>query len=64
MGDIVNLRRARKGKQRLREEAEAVANRVAFGLAKSTKKKLQADKDLAARRLEAHRLPGGEGESE
>ena len=59
MADIGNLRRARKDKRRLREEAEAAANRLAFGLAKATKKKLQADSDLAARRLEAHRLPGG-----
>lgn len=65
MGDIVNLRRARKSKQRLRDEAEAAANRVAFGLDKSTKKKLQADSDFAARRLEAHRLAvGAEDESE
>ncbi len=63
MGDIVNLRRARKGRQRLREEAEAATNRVAFGLSKSTKKKLRADSDLAEWRLEGHRLPS-DGDSE
>lgn len=65
MGEIVNLRRVRKAKQRLREEAEAAANRVAFGVAKSTKEKQRADSDLAERRLEAHRLgSAGEGDSE
>jgi hypothetical protein len=56
VGEIVNLRRARKGKQRLRKETEAAANRLAFGLAKSTKQKLDAEGDLAERRLDSHRL--------
>lgn len=55
MGEIVNLRRARKSKQRLLDEAAAAANRVAFGVAKSTKRAMRAEGDLAERRLDAHR---------
>jgi hypothetical protein len=56
MGEIVNLRRARKAKQRSTDEAAAAANRVAFGVAKSESRRARAETDLAARRLEAHRL--------
>ncbi len=65
MGEIVNLRRARKGKERQRKEAEAAANRVAFGLTKAVKERTRAESDLAERRLEAHRLVGPtDGENE
>ena len=65
MGEIVNLRRARKGKERQRKEAEAAANRTAFGIAKSTREQARAQSDLAERALEAHRLVGRtDGESE
>ncbi|MBV8662415.1 MAG: DUF4169 family protein [Hyphomicrobiales bacterium] len=65
MGEIVNLRRARKGKERQRKEAEAAANRVAFGVTKAAKEQTRAQTDLAERRLEAHRLVGRtDGESE
>jgi hypothetical protein len=63
MGEIVNLRRARKRKQRLGEEAAAAANRVAFGAPKAAKRKAQAERELAERRLDEHRLAdSGEGE--
>ncbi len=65
MGEIVNLRRARKGKERQRKEAEAAANRMAFGVAKSARDQVRAQSDLAERALEAHRLVGRtDGESE
>lgn len=58
MGEIVNLRRARKNKARARDEAVAAANRVAFGVSKSAKQAARAERDLAERRLDDHRLAG------
>lgn len=46
MGEVVNLRRIRKAKRRADAEAQATANRVAFGRTKSEK---------AAARREAER---------
>ncbi len=38
MGDVVNLRRARKGRERQRKEAEAAENRIAFGMTKAERR--------------------------
>ncbi len=54
-GEIVNLRRARKRQVAAVAEARAAANRVAFGVAKSAKRALRAERDLADRRLDGHR---------
>ncbi|MFZ1962912.1 MAG: DUF4169 family protein [Roseiarcus sp.] len=63
MGEIVNLRRARKRKRRLGEEAAAAANRVAFGAPKTAERKARAERERAERRLDGHRLAdSGEGE--
>ncbi len=56
MADIVNLRQARKRKARADKEAQAQANRVAFGRTKEERRLGEARKDLEARRLEGHRL--------
>ncbi|MGO4871847.1 MAG: DUF4169 family protein [Roseiarcus sp.] len=56
MGEIVNLRRARKRRERQSEEAAAAANRAAFGAPKAAKREAQAKRELAERRLEGHRL--------
>lgn len=37
MGDVVNLRRARKAKARADDKAQAAANRAAFGRTKAEK---------------------------
>ena len=37
MGEVVNLRRARKARDRRADEAQAAANRVAFGRTKAEK---------------------------
>lgn len=58
MSEIVNLRRARKRKERLREEAAAVANRAAFGMSKAAKREARAERELLERRLDDHRLAG------
>lgn len=47
MGDVVNLRRARKAKARSDAQAQAAANRAAFG---RTKAERQADAADVARR--------------
>jgi hypothetical protein len=57
MGEIVNLRRARKRQAGAQAEAKAAANRVVFGVAKSAKSKAKAERALADSRLEAHRRP-------
>lgn len=56
MGEIVNLRRARKRKERVRDEAAAAANRAAFGVPKAAKREARAERDLLERRLDDHRL--------
>lgn len=56
MGELVNLRRARKDRDRRRREDEAAENRVKFGRTKVEKLTTRAQDELEARRLEGHRL--------
>ena len=56
MGDIVNLRRARKGRERRREEAEAAENRVLFGMTKAERRRTESERDKAERGLDALKL--------
>ncbi|HEY0105401.1 MAG TPA: DUF4169 family protein [Rhizomicrobium sp.] len=58
MAEIVNLRRARKGKARDAKAAEADANRIKHGVAKPIRElaKARAEKDKAA--ADAHKLDG------
>ena len=62
MAEIVNLRQARKRKQRAERDAQADANRVAFGRTKEERHLSGARKDLDARRLDGHRLGDEEPE--
>jgi hypothetical protein len=55
MGEVVNLRRVRKDKQRQTAEAKADTNRVLFGRTKAERELTDAEKALAERRLEGHR---------
>ena len=58
MGDVVNLRRARKGRGRAERAEDASRNRSAFG---RTREERDASADTAARdaaRLDGHRLEG------
>ena len=55
MAEIINLRRARKHKARADKEARAAENRIAFGRTKAEKNLTKAERDLAERRLQAHR---------
>jgi hypothetical protein len=56
MGEVVNLRRARKDQARRRRESEAEANRAAFGRSKVERDLTAASAELERRRLDAHRL--------
>jgi len=56
MGDIVNLRRVRKGRERRREEAEAAQNRVLFGMTKAERRRVESEREKAERGLDALKL--------
>ena len=60
MGDIVNLRRARKKAQRELAEREASANRLLYGRSKA-QRDLDSERDAkASRDLERHRIETGD----
>ena len=62
MGEIVNLRRARKRKERRREEAVADQNRVVFGRSKAERRLIQTERAIAEANLEAHRIVRPDGD--
>ncbi len=53
--EIVNLRRFRKQKARAEREEAADANRRKHGLTAAERKQRDAERELAARNLAAHR---------
>ena len=53
--DIVNLRRARKAKQRSDRGKNAAANRLLFGRTKADKASQAAERERAARAVDGHR---------
>jgi hypothetical protein len=55
MAEIVNFRKARKAKARSEQETRAAENRAQFGRTKAEKQLGQAQKELTARTLDAHR---------
>jgi hypothetical protein len=56
MGEIVNLRRARKAMDRRRGEDVAQANRISHGLSKAERSLADKTNAQAERKLEGHRL--------
>jgi hypothetical protein len=60
VADIVNLRKARKAKARVQENAKAAENRIKFGRSKAERAATEAQEHLTRRQLEAHRLKGGD----
>lgn len=56
MGEIVNLRRARKARARAGGDEKAQENRLRFGLSKAERNLADKSRSLAERRLEGHRL--------
>ena len=55
MADIINLRRVRKTKARTAREKEAAAKRRSFDRTKAEKATAAAEREQAARAIEAHR---------
>ncbi len=62
--EIVNLRKARKARDRVEKEKRAEENRVKFGRTKVEREQESANKVIAARRLDAHKRPGDDGSDE
>ncbi len=59
MGDVVNLRRARKARDRAAASEQAAENRVRFGRTKAERDRIAAQDALDASRLDGHRLAAG-----
>ncbi|HEY3776765.1 MAG TPA: DUF4169 family protein [Rhizomicrobium sp.] len=55
MGDIVNLRRAKKAKAREDTQKQADANRAKHGTPKASRTASDAENKRAARAVDAHR---------
>lgn len=56
MGEVVNLRMARKRKARDEREKQAAGNRASHGVAKAEKSRAAAEKHRADAALDGHRL--------
>ncbi|HWU56056.1 MAG TPA: DUF4169 family protein [Rhizomicrobium sp.] len=56
MVEIINLRRARKARDKAEKEKTAEANRVLHGTPKHLRKLSDAQKDKAEQRLTGHKL--------
>jgi hypothetical protein len=63
MAEIVNLRRARKARDKAEKEKTAEANRVLHGTPKALRKLSEARKDKAEQRLSSHRLEKDEDDN-
>jgi hypothetical protein len=60
--EIVNLRRARKLKERERQQAEDAQNRAVFGRSKAEKRLIEHERALAEASLDARRLAKPDGD--
>ena len=56
MGEVLNLRRARKARERSEKAQAGEANRIAFGRTKAERRASEAQNELERARLEAHSL--------
>ena len=56
MAEIVNLRRARKGKARAEKDARAADNRTRFGRGKAEKRATEAERGRAENALDGKKL--------
>ena len=55
MGDVVNLRQARKAKARAEDEQKAANKRLQFGRRKDDKELMQNLEDLHEKNLDGHK---------
>ncbi|MFK4056478.1 DUF4169 family protein [Brevundimonas sp. NPDC046655] len=56
MGEVVNLNKARKARDKADAKRAADANRTAFGRTKSERLTTQKERDRDAARLDGHKL--------
>ena len=56
MGELINLRRVKKYKQRSETEKSAAANRVVHGTPKELREAVEAEKRRIERTLGAHKI--------
>ena len=56
MGEIVNLNKARKARDKAAAKHTAEANRLTFGRTKAERLSTQKDRDREAARLDGHKL--------
>jgi hypothetical protein len=61
MGDLVNLRKARKAAKRREDAVRAVENRLAHGRSKAERALEEARTEKSRRELDAHRLETEDG---
>ena len=61
MGDLVNLRTARKRAKRRQAERTAASNRLAHGRSKAERAIEQSQNDKARKGLDQHRIETGDG---
>ena len=62
MSEIINLRRARKEKNRELKQAEAARRRAVFGRSKAEKRLVESERALADASLDARRLERTDGD--
>ena len=62
MGDLVNLRTARKRAKRQQAEQQAASNRLAHGRSKAERAVLRLRSDKARQSLDRHRIETGDGQ--
>ncbi|WP_292082624.1 MULTISPECIES: DUF4169 family protein [unclassified Brevundimonas] len=56
MGEVVNLNKARKARDKADAKRAAEANRLTFGRTKSERQMTQKERDRDAARLDGHKL--------
>ncbi|MDK9697257.1 MAG: DUF4169 family protein [Siculibacillus sp.] len=59
MGEVIGLGRFRKARARADDKKRAEENRLRFGRTRAERDAAEMQSDLAARRLDAHRLAPG-----
>jgi hypothetical protein len=62
LSEIINLRRARKLRERERQQTEAAERRAVFGRSKAEKRLVESERALAEASLDARRLAGPDGD--
>lgn len=60
--DVINLRQARKRKQRAERDRQAEDNRIAFGRTKTEKSLTRATRELEISRIDAHKRESTDGQ--